>query len=252
MLDRAESFAENSGSGEFRLRMNVARGISIAGEWDLRTPATDYTLTVHGADDGEDVADRVRILDDVAFAQLATVEEPTCWMKLDPADRAAVGIDAERSVHPAALMLLEPHAVGVVKDSRVAGRLDVRAEMPFDEAVPAVMSKAFKRLSEPPPEEATVPVTVGIDAGRYASIRYSVADVFRAAKENGVDLLGSAGQVADEVADRMAGARIEINYSSFGDEVDIVAPAPDLILDMDFAAPKEFGGTPETCVAARQ
>lgn len=252
VLDKAEAFVEKSGTGAFRLRTTIGVPISIEGEWDLRAPATDFTMTMQGADDGEDVVVRTRILDNTGFTQVSTLDDEMCWMKLDSADRTAMGQDAAISpVHPAALMLLEPHAVGFVKDSRVAGHQDVRAEMAFDEAVPALMAKAFNELSEPPPEDATVPVTIGIDAGKYASISYSGADIVRAAKDNDVDLFGSSVDDGAEIAKVVAKTRIEINYRSFGDEVNIVAPDPDLIVDMDLAALQESGGTAETCAAAR-
>jgi hypothetical protein len=248
VLDKAEASFAKSGTGAFELRMNLNRGVWISGVWDLRAPATDYTMTMHGVDDGRDVVVRTRIVDNTGFTQVSTLDDAMCWMKLDSADRESMGVERDISpVHPAALMLLEPHAVGLVKDSDVAGHQDVRAEMAFDEAVSAVLPKAFNKLSEPPPEDATVPVTVGIDAGRYASIRYSVADIIRASRKNGVDLFAGA----EDVAERNADAKVEINYRSFGDKVDIAAPDPDLIVDVDMADLQASGGSAETCAAAR-
>jgi hypothetical protein len=248
VLDTAEASFDKAGTGAFLLRMDLVGGLSIGGVWDLRAPATDFTMTMHEADNGDDVVVRTRIIDNTTFTQVSTLDDAQCWMKLDSADRAAMGGEAEISpVHPAALMLLEPHAVGFVKDSHVAGHQDVRAEMAFAEAVSAVMPKAFNKLSEPPPEDATIPVTVGINSGEYASIRYSVADIISAAKDNRVDLF--AGE--EKTADAMADAKIEINYRSFGDEVEIAVPDPDLIVDVDMAALQESGGTAESCEAAQ-
>lgn len=251
VLDKAAAHFDDAGTGAFHLRMNVDRGIAISGVWDLRAPATDFTMTMFGMDDGEDVVVRSRIIDNTGFTQVSTLDDAMCWMKLDSADRQSMGMSADISpVHPAALMLLEPHAVGFVKDSRVAGRQDVRAEMAFDEAVSAVMPKAFNKLSEAPPEGTTVPVTVGIDSGRYASIRYSVADIIRVANDNGVDFFAAAGDDAELVEDGIADAKVKISYRSFGDKVDIVVPKPDLIVDIDAAELQASGGSAETCTAA--
>lgn len=252
-LDKAGAFVERSGTGAFLLELSANPRISIDGQWDLRMPASDYTMTIHRADDGEDVVDRTRVMEDAAFIQLSNADDPVCWMRLSSGTRALVGLDAEASlVHPAVRMLLEPHALGVVKNSSVAGHQDLRAEMAFDEAVSAAMPKAFALLNEAPPAGATVPVTVGLDEGRYSSVTYSMEDVVRAAKDNGVDLFGSAGEDRDQVTERVSHARIEIDYRSFGEETDIVAPGSDLLLGMDeFAELKPYGGTPETCAAAR-
>lgn len=248
VLDAAEASFGKAGTGTFLLRLNMVGGLSIGGVWDLRAPATEFTMTSHGADDGEDVVVRTRIIDDTTFTQVSTLDDAQCWMKLDSDDRAAMGGEAEISpVHPAALMLLEPHAMGLVKDSDVAGHQDVRAEMSFAEVVSAVMPKVLNKLSEPPPDDATVPVTVGINAGEYASIRYSLADIIAAAKDNKVELF--AGD--EEIADAMADATVEINYRSFGDEVDIAVPDPDLVVDVDMAELQESGGSAETCAAAQ-
>lgn len=252
-LDKAGAFVEKSGTGAFLLIIDVGRGIAIDGEWDLRAPATDFTMTMYGVDDGKDVVDRTRILDNAAFVQLPDVDDPMCWMKLAPADRTMAGMDAENSpVHPAARMLLEPHALGVVKDSRVAAHQDIRAEMAFEDAVSAAMPKVVNLLGDPLPDGMTVPVTIGIDAGKYESITYSMKDILRIAKDNGVDLFGSARGDADDVAKRMADAAIVINYRSFGGDINIAAPDPSQILAMnEFAELKPYGGTPETCAAAR-
>jgi hypothetical protein len=248
LLDTAEASFDKAGTGAFLLRMNLVGGLSISGVWDLRAPATEFTMTMDEADDGEGVVVRTRIINNTAYTQVSSLDDAQCWMKLDPADRTAMGADAEISpVHPAALMLLEPHAVGLVKDSDVAGHQDVRAEMPFAEAVSAVLPKAFNKLSEPPPDDATIPVTVGINAGEYASIRYSLADIISAAKDNKVDLF--AGE--EEIVDAMADATVEIKYRSFGDEVDIAVPDPDLIVDLDMAALQDSGEPAESCPAAQ-
>lgn len=250
VLDNAATEVSDAGTGAFLLRANIGQGISVGGEWDLEAPSTDYTMTMRDADG--DVTVRTRILDNAGFTQVSTLDDAMCWMKVDSADRAAAGLEAEISpVHPAALMLLEPHAVGFVKDSDVAGHQDVKAEIAFVEAVSAVMPKALNKLRELPPDDATVPVTIGINSGSYGSIRYSVADIIRAAKDNKVDLFGSAGEDAEEVADAIGDANVEINYRSFGDKVDIAVPDPELIVDVDMAELQESGGTAETCKATR-
>lgn len=252
-LETAAAHVESSGSGAFLLTVKSAPPISIDGVWDSRSPATDYVLTFHGANNGDDVVDRTRILKDAAFTQLSNVDDPICWMKLGSADRSRMGIDGETSpVHPAARMLLEPHALGVVKESRVDDREDVTAEVAFEDALSAVSAKALAQLSKPPPHGVTVPVTVGLDGGKYVSVSYLMDDIVRAANDSGVDLFGPAGEDAGQVAERLAHARIEITYRSFGEDVEIVAPAPSEILDIeDLAGLKEFGGTPETCAAAK-